>query len=321
MPARSIRTVGALQVPPLDDAPTRAQTCRDVFIGVRTYAEPSVKGTLKFSRVAWLGVGCIRAGGHRVVQKPRRGNRPKSAATHLLLQVSGMSVVEQEGRLLTLHRGHWTALPTDRSYTLTAPGHTERIMIVVPHKRLPFDLSKSGARSYSAISGASRLLYSVATCLVNQLGAIRAVHAPALATHLGGLIQVALEAAPSQESCEDDNTRQGKLRRYILQHLRDPELTIERIASDLRCSTRTLTRMFVGRGETLNNQIYRERLEGASNDLRHPSLRARSLEEIARSWGFRNYSHFSDRFHRHFGVTPAAARMQGVTAHATEGEI
>jgi AraC-like DNA-binding protein len=323
MPARSMQTVMGLRIPPLEDAAVRssAHTGRDGYIGVCTYAEPSVNGTLQFSRVAWLGVGCVRAGAHRVVHDPSQDTKPTATATHLLLQVGGTSVLGHNGRSLTLERGHWTALRSDRTYTIYAPGHTERIMILIPDKGLTLDLTPSATRSYSAISGASRLLYSVATSLAGQLGEIRAVDAPALARHLGGLIRVALGAAISGDVCEDEDERQQMLRRYIARHLRDPDLTRNRIALDLGCTTRTLARMFEGRGETLMNQIYRARLEGARSDLCNSSLDARPLADIARFWGFRNYTHFSDRFHTYFGLTPAAARMQATMARVTGGAI
>ena len=320
MPARSVQTVGGLRVPPLEDPAVvrpSVHTGRDGYIGVCTYAEPSV-GTLEFSRVAWLGVGRVRARAHRVVHDPSQDNKPTAAATHVVLQVGGTSVLGHNGRSLSLERGHWTALCSDRTYTITTQDHSERIVILIPNKRVS-ERCPSAVRSYSANSGASRLLYSVVTCLAEQLGAIPTVQGQALARHLAGLIQVALQAAKSQDLPEDDDARERILQVYIRRHLKDLDLTVGRIASELRCSRRTLTRLFEGRGETLTDQIYRQRLEGARSDLREPSLQARSLAEIARSWGFRNYSHFSDRFHSHFGLTPAAARMQATLARVTGG--
>jgi transcriptional regulator GlxA family with amidase domain len=58
--------------------------------------------------------------------------------------------------------------------------------------------------------------------------------------------------------------------------------------------------------------VYRERLEGIRRDLLDPSLETHALADIARSWGFRNYTHFSDRFRVHFGVPPAAFRRRAI---------
>jgi AraC-like DNA-binding protein len=59
--------------------------------------------------------------------------------------------------------------------------------------------------------------------------------------------------------------------------------------------------------------VYRERLEGIRRDLLDPTLEAHALSDIARSWGFRNYTHFSDRFRAQFGVPPAAFRRRAMT--------
>ena len=194
--ARSLPTVLSLRVPPLEDAaiPASADNSRDGYIGFRAYAEPSAHGTLEFSRLAWLGVGCVRAHSHRAVHDPRRENSPTTAATHLVLQVGGTSVLEQNGRLLSLERGHWTALRSDRIYTITTEGRTERIVIVVPNERLTLDLGvlQSAARKLLGDQWReSAAPYSLTTCLVDQLCEIqRTVHATALAAraHLGGLI-------------------------------------------------------------------------------------------------------------------------------------
>jgi AraC-like DNA-binding protein len=63
--------------------------------------------------------------------------------------------------------------------------------------------------------------------------------------------------------------------------------------------------------------VYRKRLEGSRADLLNPQLREYALTEIARSWGFRNYTHFSDRFRSQFGLAPSALRRRSaLLAHA-----
>jgi AraC family transcriptional regulator, positive regulator of tynA and feaB len=62
--------------------------------------------------------------------------------------------------------------------------------------------------------------------------------------------------------------------------------------------------------------VYHQRLEGAHRDLLNPILDAHSLVDIARSWGFVNYTHFSDRFRTHFGVSPTTVRRRAMAARA-----
>jgi AraC-like DNA-binding protein len=77
-----------------------------------------------------------------------------------------------------------------------------------------------------------------------------------------------------------------------------------------------LARVFKPHGETLMEYVYRERLEGIRRDLLNPMLESHPLTGIAHSWGFRNYTHFSDRFRSHFGVSPTTVRRSAMAARA-----
>ena len=118
-------------------------------------------------------------------------------------------------------------------------------------------------------------------------------------------------------SCREASTA---LHRYIAQQLRDPHLTVERIAADLGWPRRTLARVFAPHGETLMEYVYHQRLEGVRRDLLNPMLAAHALADIARSWGFVNYTHFSDRFRTHFGVSPTTVRRRALAARAVASQ-
>jgi transcriptional regulator GlxA family with amidase domain len=67
--------------------------------------------------------------------------------------------------------------------------------------------------------------------------------------------------------------------------------------------------------------VYHQRLEGVRRDLLNPILEARALADIARSWGFVNYTHFSDRFRTHFGVSPTTVRRRAIAARAAASQV
>jgi AraC-like DNA-binding protein len=280
----------------------------------RRCAAPSVDGTLEFTRIAWLGLGRVRAGAHRVVHDPRRFSASGESHAHVVLQVSGASTVGQNERMLTLEPAHFAILMGDRPYSIVSREWTERLVLVIDRERLAADLKwqQRTGRAYSAASGTGRLLFSAATCLADEIYDIRALHAQALAEQLTVLLHVALRNELWVGSPEDKDGRRAQVRRYIGQHLRDPELSVDRIALDLGLSRRTLARIFAGRGETLMEHVYRERLEGIRRELLDPVREGRALIDIARSWGFRNYTHFSDRFRAHFGISPRAVRRRAM---------
>ena len=67
--------------------------------------------------------------------------------------------------------------------------------------------------------------------------------------------------------------------------------------------------------------VYHQRLEGARRDLLNPTLEIQALADVARSWGFINYPHFSDRFRTHFGVSPNTVRRRAIAARAAASQV
>lgn len=312
-----VRTVAALAVPPRG-AP--AATARRS--GVRTalswqhVEDPSGHGAVQFARMAWLGIGRVRATAHRVVNDPRRLGSSSGSDVHIILQVSGTSVLEQTGHMLTLEPGGWTAPRVDHPYTMISHERTERLILAIGREHLALELTSSqwAGRTFSAASGTGRLFFSTALCLADELPYIRTSQARALADQLTALLRVALQYEISFGPVEQSELRHERAYRYIARHLRDPHLTAERIAAALGWSRRTLARVFRSRGETLMEYVYQQRLAGARRDLLNPMLQRHALADIARSWGFVNYTHFSDRFRSHFGVSPTTVRRRGIAA-------
>jgi AraC-like DNA-binding protein len=317
--AGRMRTVGTLVVPPRDAAPSIALKrpgSRNTF-SWQYIEDPSVHGTLQFMRVAWLAIGRVRAGAHRVVHDAHRLGSPAGSDLHVILQIGGTSVLEQTGHAVILEPGRWIVPAADVAYTIASRERVERLVIMLSRERLASTVKPAQrvGRAFSAASGTGRLFFSTAVCLADELPYIQAANAQALAEQLLALLHIALRHELSRGMLQEKDARRELVHRYITRHLRDPQLSVERIALDLGWSRRTLARVFEAHGETLMEYVYHERLEGIRRDLLNPTLDSHALPEIARSWGFRNYTHFSDRFRSHFGFSPTAVRRRAKAAH------
>ncbi|MPY58582.1 helix-turn-helix domain-containing protein [Streptomyces spongiae] len=95
---------------------------------------------------------------------------------------------------------------------------------------------------------------------------------------------------------------------YLRAHLTEPDLTPQRIARAHGISVRTLYRLCEQGGLSLEKWIILRRLEGARNDLAATEQAHRTIEAIARSWGFTHPSHFSRRFRQTYGTSPGQWR-------------
>lgn len=98
----------------------------------------------------------------------------------------------------------------------------------------------------------------------------------------------------------------AEARRYIDEHLSDPQLNPATVARAHLVSVRSLHEAFESAGESVGARILRRRLTRCYADL------ARSADDqvfaIATRWGFRSASHFSRAFRREFGVSPRDVR-------------
>jgi AraC-like DNA-binding protein len=205
-------------------------------------------------------------------------------------------------------------LAGEQAYTITSRDRTERLVMVIGRERLTADIKTApvGGRAYSAVSGPGRLFFSTAVCFADELPQIRVDDARPLAEQLASLLDVALRYETEVGALEYSDMRREQVYQYIAKHLRDPQLSVEHVAAGLGWSRRTLARLLEANSETLMQYVYRERLEGSRRDLLNPMLEERTLAGIAHSWGFRNYSHFSDRFRSHFGLSPTAVRRHAL---------
>jgi AraC-like DNA-binding protein len=105
--------------------------------------------------------------------------------------------------------------------------------------------------------------------------------------------------------------RNARVRLYIEQNLRDPELCPSIIAASLRLSPRYLRAIFAASKETVSAYILRRRLEECARELPDPHLRHLSITEIAFGWGFNSGPHFARSFRAHFGMSPRDYRRMG----------
>ena len=88
----------------------------------------------------------------------------------------------------------------------------------------------------------------------------------------------------------------------------DPELNVAQIARTLRLSPSTLHRAWTGEPCSLSDWIWSLRLDAARRDLCDPACSARTVSDIAFSWGFNDAAHFSRAFRVRFGCSPRDAR-------------
>jgi AraC-like DNA-binding protein len=132
-----------------------------------------------------------------------------------------------------------------------------------------------------------------------------------LAGAISHLIRLTLlDASEVQNEVSLREVWRDRIRAYIGVHLRDPELSIDRIAEAMNCTKRYIHKVFQSEEKSVSESILRMRLTRCREDLRNPSRSRSSITDIAYSWGFNNPAHFSKAFKDEFNVSPRFFRME-----------
>ncbi len=97
------------------------------------------------------------------------------------------------------------------------------------------------------------------------------------------------------------------VRRYITDHLLEPDLTVERVMAAFGLSRRTVYRLLelVGGFSVF---LAQQRLRRAFINIRAPEYRHVAIADLALAHGFTNAANFSRAFRREFGLSPRELR-------------
>jgi AraC-like DNA-binding protein len=137
----------------------------------------------------------------------------------------------------------------------------------------------------------------------------RATHEAELAGTILSLLDLSLpDPSGLRPAPSPAEMLRGRVKNYVRLHLRDPDLTIDRIAAALSCSKRYLHMCFADQGLSITEFIWTERLDQCRRELEQEAPSGRTITEVAFSWGFNSSSHFSRLFKKRFGAPPSRTR-------------
>lgn len=237
-------------------------------------------------------------------------NRRHDDADHVLLQVflagrnsgtnGGTGFVQEPDGVYAVNLGYETEAETAGADTLS---------LVLPRDWLAEHLpALRDARGPVLPKGsmAARLFTDFALSLRRSLPQATIADAPVVSKSLVGLLGSLLA---HQDPVATDAQRGAilALRRYVDDHLGDPDLGADRLCERFRMSRATLFRLFRDHGG-VRTYIQQRRLMACFRAIGSPRHAGRRIYDIALDFGFANQSHLSTLFRRHFGMSPSEVR-------------
>jgi AraC-like DNA-binding protein len=231
------------------------------------------------------------------------------------IQTQGTGRVRQDGREALLRPGDFALYDSTRPYELLFEEDFQQFVLMLPGATLRTRVKATERMTASAVSGrrgAGHLMIGMIETLWRDIDTLEPASADAVADSVLNILVAGLKTLPAAQHAEVSNLtalHRDQIRAFMLQHLRDPRLSVGMIAAALRLSPSTVHRAFQGEPCSAAHWIWAQRLDASKRDLADPALRQRSVSEIAFGWGFNDAAHFSRAFKERFGVTPKEFRQ------------
>lgn len=237
-----------------------------------------------------------------------------------LLQLSGAASFSHYGQDSALRPGDFSLCNSAVPYGYVSDGPVELMLIRTTagtmREHLPSPEQFCG-RHLRAGEGLSESAAELCRSVFDQLGADlpEAVH-NRVARNL--LDAIATAFAISFDDLITSSAvltgRQARVRLFIEENLRDPDLSPGFIAARLKVSSRYLRMIFAAGGETASAYVLRRRLEECARQMADPACAHLTITDIAFGWGFNSAPHFARSFRERFGQAPRVYRREKLPA-------
>ncbi|MFE5718984.1 helix-turn-helix domain-containing protein [Streptomyces erythrochromogenes] len=298
----------------------RAEAIREVIwssvVRVEITHQPDprlIRTSGAIGRVGPLTVCSVRANATEVRRTAALARDDMEPSVFVGLQVTGSSMVVQDGREAVLRPGDMALYDTTRPYTLLNRDGIHQHYFRIPRAELA--LPERLLKLATAVPFGRRdpLADLTATCLRRiARQQARAAASSAHGLEAAGRPGIELLRALVTARLGDhraafqapDETLCLRVMDYVRAHLGDHDLTPARVAACHHISVRQLYKVLSRNGVHLGEWIRSQRLERCRAELASASARHRSIAAVGYRWGFPNAAHFSRAFKRAFGITP-----------------
>lgn len=233
-----------------------------------------------------------------------------------ILQSRGSGLMEHHGHQTVLQAGDFILCDSSAPHAYRLSDGAEVVILRTPAKVLRDHLPSPEffcGRRLAAAEGLTGTAAALTLSVCAQLAAgLSREFQDRVARHLLGVIATSYAMAfdAQMTASSNMNGRYARVKLFIEEHLRDPELSPCTIAAALKLSPRYLRMIFASSNETISAYILRRRLEECARQMADPSWSGHSITEIAFAWGFNSAPHFTRSFREHFELSPREYRRE-----------
>jgi len=256
----------------------------------------------------------------------KRVSNVRDASYVLVFPLTGCVAYSQDGRIGIARAGEYVLLSELAFYELSSDRNTRLLLVRIPATELRgrlVSIEDHISRRFEPNQQMTRLLSGMIGNIAELFIDAPPPNPQALATEIIGFVALTIGSEDRGAATDVRNARYHLRRRiidFIEAHLSDQTLSPTKIAANSRISLSYLYSLFSDNETTVVQFVQVKRLQRAYEILVADPKGHRTVSEVAYEVGFKNVSHFSRSFSRHFKVAPRDIRQVssafGPEAHA-----
>ena len=272
--------------------------------------EKGIFGEVEFSRIGNLQFTHLRSNAKRIRRTAERIREDCEEYFLVFIQRKGRGTLFQDGRMAVTNPGDFVLNDCTRPYEIIFAGDHDAHVLRLPRKAFTGHVGNLEDLCATTVSGqgaAGHLLLTMVETLRRDIADLHPASVMGVSESIISVIGAGLRSLPAASQRKPSNLaayHTARIRSYVQQHLRDPELSIGSVARAMKLSPDHMRRVFRNEPTPLSRLIWQQRLDACRRDLVDPRLMEHSVSEIAFSWGFNDASHFSRSFRERHGMSP-----------------
>ena len=269
------------------------------LIGLDVQASEPLVATELNVRLPRVDLARVRGSAHMVRRTREVIERSPACAIAVYLTLRGDAWFESADRTYALGPGNILVSDTDKPFARGFSRGLEELVVKVDRAALPEVPQLDRPVIASFRGGGANDQY--AQTLARITGRATRTNRPLLADERTALDLITVLATGG--AAAPATAHRAAARSYIEEHLADPSLGAEQVATAIGISERQLSRVFAADGVSVPQHILSRRLHLAYSMLSGAAIveKAESVADVAARCGFTSATYFSHAFRQYFG--------------------
>ncbi len=254
-----------------------------------------------------------------VLRQSRHIARLEKDCYFIGLAQSGSVNLRQANSSMTMHAGLGALFNANEPYELRCNTKLRSFWIELPRQAFAsrFDSQHPPLTAHLNLSrGLGRIAVDFCSALALEGASLDPQSRAKLGEQFMDILALAIGAEPDDRRPSTQmRVQHGRLlmvKSYIDEHLSNPNLSLDEIATNNGISLRYLHMLFRPTGMSVSEWVRTRRLQRSYDLLSSPQHETRSITEIAYFMGFNSSSHFANLFRAQYGLRPSDVRRSSV---------